>query len=79
MVVYFPDNEPKKRKIPAIVENIPMLKRREQSIYKPTDLWTVENDLLFLKYCPNKRDKWVPTACSHPIVDQNNKNCHLPS
>ena len=39
-----------------------MLKRREQSIYKPTDLWTVEDDLLFLKYCPNKRDR-----CYHAI------------
>jgi integrase len=60
--LHYPDDEPKKRKIPAIVENIPMLKRREQSIYKPTDLWTVENDLLFLKYCPNKRDR-----CYHAI------------
>jgi hypothetical protein len=23
----------------------------------PTDLWTVEDDSLFLKYCPNTRDK----------------------
>lgn len=60
--LHYPDDEPKKRKIPAIVENIPLLKRREQSIYKPTDLWTVENDLLFLKYCPNKRDR-----CYHAI------------
>jgi hypothetical protein len=35
-----------------VIENIPLLKRKEQSIYKPTDLWTVEDDLLFLKYCP---------------------------
>lgn len=60
--LYYPNEEPKKRKIPAVVENIPMLKRREYSIYKPTDLWTVENDLLFLKYCPNKRDR-----CYHAI------------
>jgi hypothetical protein len=39
-----------------------MLKRKEQSIYKPTDLWTLEDDLLFLKYCPNKRDR-----CYHAI------------
>lgn len=32
---YYPIEEPKKRKIPAVMENIPMLKRREQSIYKP--------------------------------------------
>jgi len=39
-----------------------LLKRREQSVYKPTDLWTLEDDLLFLKYCPNKRDR-----CYHAI------------
>jgi hypothetical protein len=53
--LYYPNEDSKKRKIPTFVENIPMLKRREQSIYKPTDLWTLDDDLLFLKYCPNKR------------------------
>jgi integrase len=52
----------KKRPKPETVDNIPQLKRKEQSIYKPTDLWTPEDDLLFLKYCPNKRDK-----CYHAI------------
>jgi integrase len=60
--LYYPKEEPKNRNIPAVMENIPMLKRREQSIYKPTDLWTVEDDILFLRYCPNKRDK-----CYHAI------------
>ncbi len=60
--LHYPNDELKKRKIPAVVENIPMLKRREQSIYKPTDLCTVEDDVLFLKYCPNKRDR-----CYHAI------------
>ncbi|MFZ0327649.1 MAG: hypothetical protein WAL66_10145, partial [Nitrososphaeraceae archaeon] len=39
-----------------------MLKRREQSIYKPTDLWTEEDDIFFLRYCPSKRMK-----CYHAI------------
>ena len=39
------------------MENILQLKRKEKSIYKPTDLWTAEDDLLFLKYCPSKRIK----------------------
>jgi len=60
--LYYPNEEPKKRNIPSVMENIPMLKRREQSIYKPTDLWTVEDDILFLRYCPNNRDK-----CYHAI------------
>lgn len=60
--LYYPNVTPKNKKIPTVMENIPMLKRREQSIYKPTDLWTVEDDLIFLKYCPNKRDR-----CYHAI------------
>jgi integrase len=60
--LYYPKDEPNKRKIPTVMDNVSSLKRREQSIYKPTDLWTVEDDLLFLKYCPNKRDR-----CYHAI------------
>jgi integrase len=60
--LYYPDIEPKKRPKPACIDNIPKLRRREQSIYKPTDLWTQEDDLLFLKYCPSKRDR-----CYHTI------------
>jgi integrase len=39
------------------------LKRKERSIYKPTDLWTGEDNLLFLKYCPSKRNK-----CFHSMA-----------
>jgi len=55
--LHYPDVEPDKRPRPTIIENIQQLKRKEKSIYKPTDLWTVEDDLLFLKYCPSKRIK----------------------
>ncbi|HEY9385849.1 MAG TPA: site-specific integrase [Nitrososphaeraceae archaeon] len=55
--LYNPDIELGKRSKPSVIENIPQLKRKEQSIYKPTDLWTAENDLIFLKYCPSKRIK----------------------
>jgi len=60
--LYYPDTEPHKRVKPPVVENIFQLRRKEQSIYKPSDLWTREDDLLFLKYCPSKRDK-----CYHMI------------
>jgi integrase len=60
--LYYPNIESNKRPKPQVVENISRLKRREQSIYKPTDLWTQEDDLLFLKYCHNKRDR-----CYHII------------
>jgi integrase len=61
--LYNPDIEPGKRTKPEIIQNIPKLKRKEKSIYKPTDLWTPEHDLLFLKYCPSKRNK-----CYHAMA-----------
>lgn len=60
--LYSPDIEPDKRSKPSVIENIPKLKRKEKSIYKPSDLWTQQDDLLFLKYCPTKREK-----CYHAI------------
>ncbi|HEX9317581.1 MAG TPA: hypothetical protein VF884_01465, partial [Nitrososphaeraceae archaeon] len=60
--LYSPDMEPKDRPKPSCIENIPQLRRKEKSVYKPTDLWTTEDDLLFLKYCPSKRDR-----CYHAV------------
>ena len=60
--LYSPDFEPDKRPKPPVVENVFQLKRKEKSIYKPSDLWTPEDDLLFLEYCPTKREK-----CYHVI------------
>jgi integrase/recombinase XerD len=55
--LYSPNIDPDKRVKPPILENIPKLKRKEKSIYKPSDMWTQNDDLLFLRYCPSKRDK----------------------
>jgi integrase len=55
--LYYPDIEPHKRPRPPVIENITQLKRKEQSIYTAGDLWTVEDDFLFLKYCPSARDR----------------------
>ena len=55
--LYSPHIEQDKRPKPSSIENIPKLNRKEKSIYKPTDLWTAEDDSLFLKYCPNPRDR----------------------
>jgi integrase/recombinase XerD len=59
---YYPGIDLTKRPKPVVVENISRLERKEQSIYKPTDLWSQEDDLLFLKYCPSKRDR-----CYHTV------------
>jgi integrase len=59
--LYYPDLSAKERIKPPCVD-IPLLKRKEQSVYEPSDMWTQDDDLLFLKYCPSKRDK-----CYHAI------------
>lgn len=59
-----PDIIAKDRPIPLVLKDIPRLKRKEQSIYSPSDLWTKEEDLLFLRYCPNKRDRCYHTIAS---------------
>lgn len=56
--LYYPELDPearKKAKKPKVILNIAQLKRKEQSIYRPTDLWTSEDDVLFFRYCPSKR------------------------
>jgi integrase len=60
--LYYPTLHSDKRPTPNVMENISQFKRKETSIYKPTDLWTDEDDALFLKYCPNIRDR-----CYHMI------------
>jgi len=61
--LYYPHIEPDKRPKSDILENIPKLTRKEKSVYKPADLWTNEEDLLFLRYCPSKRMK-----CYHAVA-----------
>ncbi len=41
---------------------IKQLKRKEISCYKPTDLWSQEDDLLFLKWVTSKRDRCYHTT-----------------
>jgi integrase/recombinase XerD len=56
----------KQRPTPDVMLNIPRIKRRQNeqySKYKPTDLWTEEDDSIFYKYCPSLRDK-----CYHAIA-----------
>jgi integrase len=59
--LYHPDLPTNERSKPSCVQ-IRTLRRKEQSIYKPTDLWTQDDDLLFLNYCSSKRDR-----CYHAI------------
>jgi integrase/recombinase XerD len=49
------------QKEPQCIMDIPKLRRREKSCYKPSDLWSQEDDLLFLKWVTNKRDRCYHT------------------
>jgi len=69
--LYHPNMPTKARPKPAVVENIAQLKRREVSIYGPPDLWTEQDDLLFLKYCPSKR-----TKCYHTVARDSSARPH---
>ena len=60
--LYYPDIPSNERQKPPVVDNLRQIKRKEQSIYKPSDLWSHSDDQLFLQYCPSKRDK-----CYHMI------------
>ena len=48
---------------PDCIIGIKQLRRREISRYKPSDLWTQEDDLVFLKWVTNKRDR-----CYHAVA-----------
>jgi integrase len=60
--LYSPDLPARNRPKPEVMANIPKIKRKEISIYKPTELWTEEDDALFFKYCPSSRDR-----CWHAV------------
>jgi integrase/recombinase XerD len=42
---------------PDCIMGIKRLKRKEISCYKPSDIWSQEDDLLFLKWATDKRDR----------------------
>jgi len=60
--LYAPDTGSRERPKPAIVQNLPSFKRKEISDYDPSDMWNAEDNFIFLKYCPDVRDR-----CYHAI------------
>jgi integrase len=67
--LYYPNIEDSKRRSelsalerkPECIIGIKRLKRKEISCYKPSDLWTQEDDLVFLKWVINKRNRCYHT------------------
>lgn len=62
--LYNPDEpDHRKRITPPCMIGIKMLPRREKSPYKPEDIWTADDHVIFLRYCPMARDR-----CWHSMV-----------
>jgi integrase/recombinase XerD len=67
--LYYPNIDNSKRRSelsaldrkPECIMGLRQIKRKEISCYKPSDLWTQEDDLLFLKWITNKRDRCYHT------------------
>jgi hypothetical protein len=53
--LYQPDINSSERRTPKFLNNLKCLKRKEKTTYSPEQLWTTQEDSLFLKYCPDKR------------------------
>jgi integrase len=53
------------------MHGIKTLPRKEKSPYKPSDIWTNEEHAIFLKYCPEKRDK-----CYHSMANDTSARPH---
>ena len=70
--LYNPDeSDSRKRITPPCMRGIKRLPRQEKSPYKPSDLWTAEEHAIFLKYCPNKRDR-----CYHAMANDTSARPH---
>ena len=53
----------RKRNIPECMQGIKKLNRKEKTPYRSSDIWNSKEHSLFLKYCPNKRDR-----CYHAMA-----------
>ena len=60
----FYEIDPKKWKIPKCMQGIKQFTKKEKATYKPSDIWTDEDHVLFLKYCPDKRYR-----CYHSMTN----------
>jgi integrase len=56
---------------PSCMQGVKLLSRKERSPYKPSDIWTNEEHVIFLKYCPEKRDR-----CYHSMANDTSARPH---
>ena len=53
------------------MKGIKQLPRKEKSPYSPSDLWEPREHAIFLKYCPNVRDR-----CYHALANDMSARPH---
>ena len=46
-----------KRTTPSCMIGVKRITKREKTSYRPSDIWDERDVSVFLKYCPNKRDR----------------------
>jgi integrase len=70
---FYNQNEPdhKKRIGPTCMQGVKPLPRKENSPYTPSDIWNNEEHAVFLKYCPEKRDR-----CYHSMANDTSCRPH---
>ncbi len=62
--LYNPDeSNPKNRITPPCMQGIRQLPRKQNTSYRPSDIWQPSEHAIFLSYCPSKRDR-----CYHAMA-----------
>jgi integrase len=62
--LYNPDEpDHKERETPACMQGVKKLSKKNNTSYKPDDIWESRDHAIFLKYCPLKRDR-----CYHAMA-----------
>jgi integrase len=66
-------NEPDhaKRITPPCMQGVKRLPRKEKTRYRPSDIWEAREHAIFLKYCPDKRDR-----CYHAMANDMSARPH---
>lgn len=57
------ESDQRKRITPPCVQGVKKLPRKEKTRYKHVDMWDTREHAIFLKYCPDKRDR-----CYHAMA-----------
>jgi hypothetical protein len=70
--LYNPDeSDQRKRMTPPCMQGIKRLTRKEKTRYKSSDIWDAREHAIFLKYCPDKRDR-----CYHALANDMSARPH---